>query len=187
MKIKDFKEKVNASIEVPDVLDKINEKRDRSYTYEPVKKPHKSSLVFLKVGIGLAVVVIAAMIIIPLLPLSKKSMDKSVKDDEAQYEANAQDPESALSPSASDGYIDIDSVYSEYLSSVQEQADVSLYKGTLTEEDVNNINQYIVNNKLFVANEHSAEEITEEICESFNYSEDLKDDVNLVVRIIDDK
>ena len=192
MKVKDFKTKVDASIEVPDVLEKINDKRDRSYTYTPQVKSRKPWMTLLKVGIGFAAVVIACLIIIPLMPFTHKNAKDMAFSDDSTYANNpsgAQEPE-IMAPTADDF---IDEVYQAYSLNVQSSDGSSNYTGELSINDIDKINQYVVDNKIFTSETSETYDpefysaVAEEIIEEFDYSEEYKDDISLVVEIIDNK
>ena len=66
----------------------------------------------------------------------------------------------------------------------------SNYTGELSINDIDKINQYVVYNKKFTSETYDAEfysAVAEEIIEEFDYSEEYKDDISLVVEIIDNK
>lgn len=173
MRVKDFKAKVNSSIEVPDVLSRINENREK---VEQVKTKKASLNVFFRFAIGFGVVVLACVIIIPIM--TQGTMKQTANDamhEESNgknyYEADDNIMPSDQQSGDMEDSLEIESIYLSYCDESKENSSM---KGTLSLEDVINIDTIIKNN--------TGKDINELINIAMeDYSDDLLNDVTYIV------
>ena len=176
MKISEYKEKLNASIKVPNVLFKINGKREK---VEPLPKKRKSFVPVLRLAIGFGCLFIALLIIIPI---AMKASVSTKHYDMADAPSNPSMNSEAASKNddSKESAVGDNNLYSVYDSYKAISNTDSKFLGTLTFEDISSINSFIENSS------SDTNDLVNEVMKKFNYSSDLINDVTYIVNLVCD-